>query len=302
MKKFALFFKLTAHEQRGFLVVLFVIVLLQMGPLFHRAFFQSNGSALEDLVSFDEAKPQGSSDRYAENLADYHPELRHPKSHVLKPFDPNGLPEEQWRLMGFSDKQIRVIKNYEKKGGRFYRASDVKKIYAISESDFQRISPFLRFADESPRNDPRSSTKQWVDAARSASETPVDMNEADTIAWKRLPGIGSVLSKRIVKFRDRLGGFHKIDQLREVYGISEETMARIRSLLLVTNDGVQKLSVNRLSEAELSAHPYISARDARHIVRYREQHGSFQDMADLKKNYALDPDFLLKIEPYLQFN
>ncbi|MFD2969811.1 helix-hairpin-helix domain-containing protein [Sphingobacterium bambusae] len=302
MKKLALLFKLTAHEQRGFVLLLCGIVLLQFLPLLHRVVFRS-ATALEPLVRLEELKAENAFDNKGVETVHVQadaPEQEH--TYAITPFNPNDLSEERWRAMGFSDKQIRGIKNYERKGGRFRSAADVAKMYTISAKDFQRIAPFLRFNEElSVSNEQVVRKTNFVEKER-VKILPLNINEADTLAWQTLPGIGPVLSSRIVKFRDLLGGFYNIDQVAEVYGITAETFEGFKTLLFLGKNAVKQLPINQLSEQELARHPYISARNARYIVRYREQHGALQSMEDLKKIYALDPDFLLKIEPYLQFN
>lgn len=302
MKKLALLFKLTAHEQRGFVLLLCGIVLLQFLPLLHRVVFRS-ATTLEPLVSLEEltaAKPFDNRGIETVNARADAPEHEH--TSAIKPFNPNDLPVEQWRAMGFSDRQIRGIKNYERKGGRFRSAADVAKMYTISAEDFRRIAPFLRFNEKMSVPHEQVLKKETFAVKQPLKVLPLNINEADTLAWQTLPGIGTVLASRIVKFRDLLGGFHDIDQVAEVYGITAETFEGFRTLLFLGKNAVKQLPINQLPEQELARHPYISARNARYIVRYREQHGALQNMDDLKNIYALDPDFLLKIEPYLQFN
>ena len=69
---------------------------------------------------------------------------------ILKPFpfDPNGLPADEWLKMGLTAKQVRVIKNYEKKGGRFETPKDLGKIYSLSEEDFKVLLPFIRIGEK----------------------------------------------------------------------------------------------------------------------------------------------------------
>src|SRR5690606_10593866 len=74
------------------------------------------------------------------------------KAPVLSEFDPNNLPAEEWRKMGFSENQVKVIKNYEAKGGKFYTKKDVAKIYSISDEEYARIEPYIRIK---PDNRPR---------------------------------------------------------------------------------------------------------------------------------------------------
>ncbi|TDS12398.1 helix-hairpin-helix domain-containing protein [Sphingobacterium paludis] len=299
MKKLSAFFRLTHNERRGFLVLLLLVVLVYYTPFLYRYLFY-NANPAEPLISWVDADPQGLSISPSEDLQ--RPEQGRDvasKSFTLTPFNPNNLPDSQWRAMGFSDKQIRVIKNYESKGGRFYKAEDVRKMYSISAAEFQRIAPFLRFdVLDAPQRPAASSSPPKATVAR----TVVDINSADSAALVALPGIGPVLSTRMIKYRNSLGGFHSLQQLQEVYGLPAETLEKLKGLLSVGGNGVQQLAVNLATETELAAHPYISKRHASRIIRYRGQHGPFTSLEDLAQIYTLDSVFLRKIEPYLKFN
>ena len=156
------------------------------------------------------------------------------------------------------------------------------------EAKLVKLAPVL---DNKPRLEKREKKKTLL----------VDVALADTSVWQQVWGIGPVLAERIVKFRDALGGFHSLDQLKEVYGISEEQFEKMLPLLRLGNQPVQKWPVNSLSVEELVKHPYISYKQARHIVRYREQHGSYTEIADMEAIHALQEEFLRKIAPYLEF-
>lgn len=217
-------------------------------------------------------------------------------------FDPNNLPAEKWRALGFSDKQISVIKNYEAKGGKFYDAKDVAKMYSISDRAFQRIAPYLQFPEREVRGNNGLARREQLRERKTAYLVNLDVNVADSISFQALHGIGPVLSARIVKFRDRLGGFHSVDQLLEVYGLPVETFEQIKGQLSIDKAAVHQLPINRVSAEELAAHPYCSRKMAQIIIRYRDQHGQFNSLSDLNNIYVLDADFLRKIEPYLNFN
>jgi len=318
MKKLADFFALTENERKGFLVLLLLIGLIASVPSAYRMSLKEDvGGLMVDISLLDNA-PQGEDRIYAANDAvlEKTEAVTTPKR-TLFPFNPNNLPVDKWRALGFSDRQIRVIKNYESKGGRFRKKEDVAKIYSISERDFERIKPYLRFDAPSdtkkeaspaplvPKKTDKTLTETLPD--RPERKPPiavmVDINRADTTAFKALKGIGSTYAARIVKFRDALGGFHRIEQVKEVYGISDDLFQSIRPNLTLPGEepSLTKWPVNKLSAAELAKHPYISRKEARLIVNYRSQHGSFRSMADLKKIHALRGDFLEKIEPYLAF-
>ena len=114
-----------------------------------------------------------------------------------------------------------------------------------------------------------------------------------------LPGIGEKLGTRIITFRDKLGGFHSVEQVAETYGLPDSTYQKIQTLLLVQETNIKKIPINQCSKDELKMHPYIKWKIANAIVEYRNQHGPFESLEDLKKIILLDHETFLKIQPYL---
>ncbi|HEY0749634.1 MAG TPA: helix-hairpin-helix domain-containing protein, partial [Chitinophagaceae bacterium] len=127
----------------------------------------------------------------------------------------------------------------------------------------------------------------------------VDINEADTTAFIALPGIGSKLAARIVNFRDKLGGFHSINQVGETYGVPDSTFQYIRTMLVVSNTRVKKININTVTKDELKLHPYIRWNLANAIIEYRLQHGKYSDLNQLKQIAIIDEATFNKIVPYL---
>lgn len=103
--------------------------------------------------------------------------------------------------------------------------------------------------------------------------TIVELNTADTTALKKVPGIGSVFARRIVKYRNLLGGFYSVEQLGEVYGIDEERYEAMKSWFSVDPSAIRPLNVNQLSAKELARHPYISYQQARIIEKQIQKRG-----------------------------
>lgn len=130
----------------------------------------------------------------------------------------------------------------------------------------------------------------------------IDLETADSASLEKLPGIGPVLSVRIVKYRDRLGGFHNKVQLKEVYGLTDSVFEKIGPYLTLNSSAVQKIEINRAGETQLAKHPYIQWKLARQFVRYREQHGLFQSANDLYGLWTIDTEKIKKLIPYLLFN
>lgn len=136
----------------------------------------------------------------------------------------------------------------------------------------------------------------------SLKEIQLDINAADTAAWKRLKGIGSTFANRICKYRKILGGFYAKEQLLEVYGIDTLRYLAIEHQLVVDPRTQPLIDVNSAELEVLSAHPYLSYHQARAIVRYRKQHGAYQSIADIQEIDLIEPADFRKIAPYLTAN
>lgn len=67
----------------------------------------------------------------------------------------------------------------------------------------------------------------------SGAGAPIDLNAASAAELEALPGVGPVLAGRIVAHREAIGGFTSVDQLLEVTGIGEKTLAALRDLVVV---------------------------------------------------------------------
>ena len=129
----------------------------------------------------------------------------------------------------------------------------------------------------------------------------VDINTCSEPELMELNGIGEKLSARIIKYRDKLGGFVRIEQLKEVYGLPPETYELIFDQIAVDSKMINKIRINLAEPNILYSFPYISKREAYQIFNYRKQHGYFRSIDDLRKIKSLDETFIQKIEPYLDF-
>lgn len=125
------------------------------------------------------------------------------------------------------------------------------------------------------------------------------INEADTADWKQLKGIGSVFANRICKYRTLLGGFYAKEQLLEVYGLDTARFLEIKQQLIVDADALLLIDLNNANLKALRKHPYLTHHQARVIVKYREQHGPYQSIADIQKIDLIEPADFRKIAPYL---
>ncbi|MBM3412187.1 MAG: helix-hairpin-helix domain-containing protein [Bacteroidetes bacterium] len=130
----------------------------------------------------------------------------------------------------------------------------------------------------------------------------IELNAADSLTLMKLQGIGPVLSARIVKYRDKLGGFHSTTQLKEVYGLPDSTFQKISDQLELLQPGLKKIAINKADEKTIAQHPYIGWKLAKLIVRYRQAHGNFYNYEQLNSIWGLENNKLDRLLPYLSFD
>lgn len=130
----------------------------------------------------------------------------------------------------------------------------------------------------------------------------INLNEADSTQLEALPGIGERLSARIIKYRDRLGGFHDVGQLKEVYGLQDSVLLVLASRVFVPPGGfIKKLAVNKCSYADFRHHPYMGHVFAKSLVAFRQAHGAIKTAETLYELVAVKKEEIDRMKPYFSF-
>jgi DNA uptake protein ComE-like DNA-binding protein len=132
-------------------------------------------------------------------------------------------------------------------------------------------------------------------------EGPIDLNRCDSASLVSLPGIGPVLSARIIKYRKLIGGFVSVGQLREVYGLPEETYDLVSPRLMADPASVRKIKINSAGYGELIRHPYFRREEVAAILKYRELKGSIPGVGEMVENKVISEETAGKIAAYLEF-
>lgn len=209
----------------------------------------------------------------------------------LVAFNPNNTSDVVWKQLGLSDKQIKVISNYLSKGGKFYKKEDFKKIYCISDDEYLTLEPYI--------NIPTTNASNQTYQKSVKNNTNVELNSADTTELKTLKGIGSAYAKRIVKYRELLGGYYNKSQLMEVYGMKEELYNSIVQYITIDTTKIIKININTATFKELNKNPYIKYEGTKNIVNFRDKNGRFKSINFILTNNLLPKDKYDKLKPYL---
>jgi len=204
-------------------------------------------------------------------------------------FDPNTTTDAEFLRLGLTVKQITTIRNYRNKGGTFRKKEDFLKIYGLTAEQKRALQDYVEI-----------NKNEEIDSKEREFKAPlIELNSADSVQLKQLPGIGEKLSKRIVKYRDLLGGFYAVSQLKEVYGLSEETFRKIEDKVRIDTTKIQKLKLNFDDAVELGRHPYLKKNLAKKIVNFRTKNGSIHDLSVLRDSMILNIDEYIRLKPYL---
>ncbi len=212
-------------------------------------------------------------------------------------FDPNTLDIAGWIRLGISEKTATTILKYVSKGGKFKTPEDIRKIWSLRKNDADRIIPFVRI--ENNYTAAKFNGSNNYKATNEKSIVLLDANTASTYDLKKIPGIGNSLPYKIINFREKLGGFLNMQQVKETYGMTDSIFQSILPFVQVLPITIKKLNINIASDFELNAHPYIDKRLSKAITIYRSQHGNYKSVNELKKIVFITDEVLQKITPYL---
>ena len=296
------FFYFTRTERRGILLLCTLILLVSGGTqvYFHRQEKASRPSA-EDraeqlrmqqeeedfLATIQEEEEMGRARHRPPEDTGFRPG----KPAVTPfPFDPNRADSLTLRRLGLPGWMARNIVRYRERGGRFRHPDDFRKIYGLTDEQYAALEPYIRIApqDTARPAPPRLYTAQTerdtlARPYKYPAGTVIELNRADTTELKKIPGIGSGIARLITGYRQRLGGFYTLEQLREI-DLDPEPL---RPWLRIDSTAIRRLNLNRVGIDRLRRHPYFNFYQAKAIVERRKKHGPLRSL----KVFALYEEF-----------
>lgn len=299
------YFAITKKEWNGLLVLALVIVVVLITPNVYQLFavpervdFTRIKEAQQILDAANYEKPNYFNKDYDDyphkNNASFSPKKSKP---VYFSFNPNNLADESWKKLGLSERQIKVIKNYEAKGGKFYKKEDLQKVYSITPADYARLQPYIDIPGRDfGRNYPSSNA-----IYKAKPLVVVEINHADSAQLTEIKGIGPAFANRILKYRNRLGGFYRKTQLLEVFGLDSAKYDEIEKQVTIDASGISKININTCDFDGLKRNPYLTFKQMNAIIQYRKQHGNYKSSSDLKNVAILTDDVIRKVEPYFLY-
>jgi DNA uptake protein ComE-like DNA-binding protein len=150
------------------------------------------------------------------------------------------------------------------------------------------------------RNNKQTFKKFAADSIKQKKPKPLlNINTADSVQLVALYRIGPVMASKIIQYRDKLGGFHNLNQLTEIWGFDADILYDLEGKIYVNPNNIKLLNLNTVEFDELKQHPYFKFKLSQAIVNYRKQHGNYQNITDLKQIKFVTDSIINLIKPYV---
>jgi len=276
-------FRFNKQERSGIFFLLLIVIVLQGGYYYVKA------------------KPSQTETSFALNTEeqDKIDSLRNHRSEAsvkMYPFNPNYLTDYKGYTLGLTTDELDRLFAFREQGRFVNSANEFQAVTKVSDSLLGVLSPYFKFPDWVAKN---QSIKNTVSKLKTALKVK-DLNTASAEDLKSIYGIGETLSNRIVKFRDRLGGFLVNEQLYDVYGLKPEVVEKaLLEFQVLDVPSINKININKANAAELSQLIYISRSLAFDIVAYRDKKGAYQSFKELSNIDKFPTEKLDRIALYL---
>ncbi|NQV53777.1 MAG: helix-hairpin-helix domain-containing protein [Flavobacteriales bacterium] len=291
------YFTFNRRERRGIILLLAVLGVL----LCVQVWLRMTPSALEVTDALDPSMvfvedPRVSRQAFLDTMVDPEDSVEVSRSLdgvVWHPFDPNTATSEDLHALGLDERIAERLVHFREKGGTFSGVADLHVVYGMDSSWVDAAASYVTIEVSPMQEQKQKEREEKVQMAL------IDLNRADTTALMSIRGVGAFYAREVVKLRDRLGGFFRYDQLLDVYHMRDETLTNIAENSFIDTTLVTKININACSVDPLGKHPYLTWKQAKVIVSYRQQHGPYSHPREITNTRMVSDSIYLKIAPYL---
>lgn len=222
----------------------------------------------------------------------------------MQVFDPNTADSSTLVHLGFKPWQAKNMVKYRAAGGKYRKPEDLKKLYGMTDSMYQALTPYIYIAREeidsvavdSLRKD---SLPRWEEENK---DTILNLRTADTVELKMIHGIGSYRARQIVRYREQLGGFVSVEQVLEAKGMENVDADSLLAHFWIDSVKIEAMNVNSVGVQRLSRHPYLRFEQAQAIYELRRKKIRLDSIQQLQQIECISAETLEKIAPYLNFD
>ena len=288
------YFGFNRQQRNGLFVLMLISFLLLLARLTLPYIIQPDDIVIKDLPLF-EARLDSA---FKTETAGRHL-FTNKNTRKLFPFDPNTVTPEQLLQLGFSDKKAKIFIRFRNSGFIFREKSDLLKVFGVPGYLYNTLEPYITIA-------PRVVTQTTVTVGTHINKENkpvkkpvlIELNSADSATLVELNGIGGVFARRIIKYREVLGGYADPEQLKEVYGFTNELFEKVKPFVSADPGKLKKIDLNHDDFKSINKHPYLSYEMTKNIFNYRRK---TPITAENLNEILNDPALCKKLSPYLNF-
>lgn len=224
------------------------------------------------------------------------------KKPKIYPFNPNFITDYKGYLLGMTVAEIDRLLAFRKKNLYVNSAAEFQQVTKISDSLLAKIAPYFKFPDWVKKKKDFHKNNFYASAEKKKPTPIKDINQATQQDLMDVYGIGPALSERILKEKEKLGGFVSMEQMDFIWGLSPEVIEKLKQAFKIENlPPIKKVSVNDAAIKELSKVPYLNYYSAKAIVTFRSMNGEIRDAEDLTKIKDFPVEKIKIIALYLEF-
>lgn len=290
------YFKYSNNERRGIFLLFTIIIVFQLTGFFVDFKMISNSSPEEEKW----LSLQSKIDSLKLQKQEYVPKIY--------PFNPNFITDYKGYKLGMSVSEIDRLLAFRKQNKYVNSPEEFQAVTQVSDSLLNTMSPYFKFPDwiknkkEYKKDFKRYENYPNSTFAKKEKLVVIDINQASQEDLIKIYGIGEATSLRILKFRESLGGFATMEQMKDIWGLSPEVVEKLNAHFKIsTRSNIKKIDINNASVKELSQFPYFNYQVAKQIVTFRSMNGDFKNVDDLTKIKGLSIDKANIIALYLTF-
>ena len=285
-------FVISKRSKRGLLV----LILASLGLIFFPRvymFFQKEEALVinsEQISEFERTHKKFEK----RNYSNYYSKKKKYKAPDSK-FNPNTYSLSDWMNLGLSEKQSVVVLKFTSRG--IYSEQDLKRIFVIPDILFELIRDSVVYPERFQNSPNQESFKK-----QAKQITLINLNTADTTEFIKIYGVGAFYAKQIIRYREKLGGFFKKEQLFEVWKMTTDAYDKIKDHVFISEKDVKRININSVTIEELKVHPYLKWNQANSIIKMRIQRNGFKNIEEIKESVLIDSETYEKLFPYLSLH
>ncbi len=313
-EQFKEYFIFTKGERDGILVLIFVIIFAIFVNIYSDIFTKKddyNFSKFEKEIAEFEKSLTPKEEKYNKNS---YCDKKYDTLQLFS-FNPNNTPKKDWKLLGLSDKQIKTINNWQSKGGKFKYKNDFKRIYGISETQYQKLYPYIDLPEKKnyvqnfdygsyDKNYKKDKSEYTIPDVEQYFE--FNPNEISDTEWQQL-GFSQKQTAIIRNYLNKGRKFYKKEDIKKIYGIKDFQYERIKDYIKLPakKDKTEsrekeiksnsKVDINNLSAEEMKELGKFWQYNATRIVKYRNLLGGYCKKEQLLEVYGMKREYYLKV-------